>query len=255
MSYKVSIITSCFNREGTIGGTIESVLSQSYSNIEYIVIDGASTDGSLSEIEQYKSNIAILISEPDQGMYEGVNKGLRLATGDIVGLMHSDDVYYAHNTVAHIVQLFERTGADLIYGNGLFVASDDTNKVIRNWISGSYSKMKIRRGWLPLHPTVYVKRTCIERLGLYDESFKIAADSDWLVRYMYEGNLKIAYLNEYVVRMRMGGLSTDLNKMKQKWAEDLRMYRLHGFSPYWALCCKIVSKIPQFISAKLIHNI
>lgn len=251
---KVSIITSCFNREATIADTIRSVLAQTYSDIEYIVIDGASKDGSLAVINQYKDQIATIVSEPDHGMYEGVNKGLRRATGDIVGLMHSDDFFYAPDTVAHIVRLFEQTGADLVYGNGLFVDATDTNKVVRNWISGQYSKAKMRRGWLPLHPTVYVRRECFERLGLYDESFKIAADSDWLVRYMYEGNLKIAYLDEYIVRMRMGGLSTDPERMKQKWAEDLRMYRSHGFSPYWALGCKIASKIPQFISAKFMKR-
>lgn len=249
---KVSIITSCFNREATIVDTIHSVLAQTYPDIEYIVIDGASTDGSLAVINQYKDRIATIVSEPDHGMYEGVNKGLRRATGDIVGLMHSDDFFYAPDTVEHIVRLFEQTGADLVYGNGLFVNTADTNKVVRNWISGRYSKSKMRRGWLPLHPTVYVRRECLERLGLYDESFKIAADSDWLIRYMYEGNLRIAYLDEYVVKMRMGGLSTDPDKMKQKWAEDLRMYRRHGFSPYWTLCCKIASKIPQFISAKFV---
>lgn len=251
---KVSIITSCFNREATIGDAINSVLAQTYPDIEYIVIDGASKDGSLAVINQYKDRIATIVSEPDHGMYEGVNKGLHRATGDIVGLMHSDDFFYAPDTVEHIVRLFEQTGADLVYGNGLFVDATDTSRVVRNWISGRYSKGKMRRGWLPLHPTVYVRRECIERLGLYDESFKIAADSDWLVRYMYEGNLKIAYLDEYIVRMRMGGLSTDPERMKQKWAEDLRMYRKHGFSPYWALCCKIASKVPQFISAKFMKR-
>lgn len=251
---KVSIITSCFNRASTIGETINSVLLQTYPNVEYIVIDGASTDGSLDIIERYKDRITTIVSEPDHGMYEGVNKGLRLATGDIVGLMHSDDVFYANNTLEHIVRLFEQTNADLVYGNGLFVDSADTSHVVRNWISGTYNKSKMRRGWLPLHPTVYVRRECLKQLGSYDESFKIAADSDWLIRYMYEGNLRISYLDEYVVKMRMGGLSTNPDKMKQKWAEDLRMYRQHGFSPYWTLCCKIASKIPQFISAKFVKH-
>ena len=251
---KVSIITSCFNREATIGDAIESVLAQTYSDIEYIVVDGASTDRSLEVINRYKDRISQVKSGPDRGMYEGINKGLRLATGEIVGLMHSDDFFYSTQTVKHIVQLFEQTGADLIYGNGLFVDENDTSKIVRNWISGTYSKSKMKRGWLPLHPTVYIRRECFERLGLYDESYKIAADSDFLVRYMYEGNLKVAYLDEYIVRMRMGGLSTDPEKMKQKWAEDLRMYRSHGFSPYWTLMCKIASKVPQFISAKFMKK-
>lgn len=251
---KVSIITSCFNREATIGDAIESVLSQTYPDIEYIVIDGASKDNSLAVIKRYETQIAQIVSERDKGMYEGINKGLKRATGDIIGLIHSDDFFYSNDSIAHIVKKFEATGADLVYGNGLFVDFADTNKVVRNWISGTYSKGKMRRGWLPLHPTVYIRRECFERLGLYDESFKIAADSDFLVRYMYEGNLKIAYLNEYVIKMRMGGLSTDPQKMKQKWAEDLRLYRNHGFSPYFTLGCKILSKIPQFISAKFMKG-
>ena len=251
---KVSIITSCFNREATIGDAIESVLSQTYPDIEYIVIDGASKDNSWAVIQRYKEGIAQMVSERDRGMYEGINKGLKRGTGDIIGLIHSDDFLFSKETIAHIVRKFEETGADLVYGNGLFVDAKDTQKVVRNWISGSYSKGKMKRGWLPLHPTVYIRRECIERLGMYDESFKIAADSDFLVRYLYEGNLKVAYLDEYIVRMRMGGLSTDPEKMKQKWAEDLRMYRSHGFSPYLTLGMKILSKIPQFISAKLMKK-
>lgn len=251
---KVSIITSCFNREATIRDAIESVCAQTYPDIEYIVIDGASKDGSLRVIKEYSERISHLVSEPDKGMYEGLNKGLKLATGDIIGLVHSDDFLYSKDSIAHIVQKFEETNADLVYGNGLFVDFNDTRKVVRNWISGTYSKAKMKRGWLPLHPTVYIRKECIDKLGMYDESFKIAADSDFLVRYMYEGNLKIAYLDEYIVRMRMGGLSTDSEKMKQKWAEDLRMYRSHGFSPYLTLGMKILSKIPQFISAKFMKK-
>lgn len=251
---KVSIITSCFNREETIGNTIESVLSQTYSDIEYIVVDGASKDSSLSVINQYKDNISTIISEPDHGMYEGINKGIRVATGDIVGLMHSDDFFYSKDIISHLVQEFERTNADLIYGNGLFVDYRDTTRAIRNWKSGTYNRKKMKRGWLPLHPTVYIKRELINTFGLYDESFKIAADSEFLVRYMYKANLKISYLDEYIVRMRMGGLSTHPSKMKEKWAEDLRLYQNHGFSPYWALGGKILSKIPQFISAQFLIN-
>lgn len=251
---KVSIITSCFNREATIEHTLNSVLSQTYSDIEYIVVDGASQDHSLDIINTYQDRIAKIISEPDKGMYEGINKGIRVASGDIIGLMHSDDFFFSNDVVEHIVKIFNQTNADLIYGNGLFVDDKDTNKIVRNWISGTYSKKKMRRGWLPLHPTVYIKRDCFIRLGLYDESFKIAADSDFLVRYMYEGDLDITYLDEYVVCMRMGGLSTDPEKMKKKWEEDLILYRNHGFSPYWTLICKIISKVPQFVSAKFIKK-
>lgn len=248
---KVSIITSCFNREKTIRDAIESVLSQDYPNIEYIIVDGASDDGSIDIINEYKDRISALISEPDNGMYEGINKGIRQATGEIIGLLHSDDFLYSPHTISHIVSEFKKTNAELIYGNGLFVDSSNPIKVVRNWISGSYNKRKIRKGWLPLHPTVYIRKKCFDKSGYYNEDFRIAADSDFLVRYLYKANFRIAYLNEYIVRMRMGGASTSFKKTKLKWEEDFRLYRSHGFNPYFALTGKILSKVPQFISARL----
>lgn len=248
---KVSIITSCFNREATISQAIESVLEQDYPDIEYIVVDGASTDRTLEVVNRYKDRIAKIISEPDKGMYEGINKGIRAATGEVVGLLHSDDFLFAPHTVSRIVEEFKRTGADFVYGNGLYVDANDTGKVIRNWIGGTYSKWKVRHGWLPLHPTCYIRRECFSQYGLYDESYKIAADSDLLVRYLYEANLKVAYLNEYIVRMRMGGLSTDSKRRKQMWDEDIRMYQAHGFPALPTKLMKMAWKIPQFISARL----
>lgn len=251
---KVSIITSCYNREATIRDAIKSVLSQDHPDIEYIVVDGASKDNSLSIINEYKDRIATIISEPDKGMYEGINKGMRVATGDVIGLIHSDDFFYSTDTISKIVRQIEEQKADILYGNGLFVDFTNTSKVVRNWISGAYKKSNMRNGWLPLHPTVYVRKECFDQMGLYNESYKIAADSDFLVRYMYNGDFKVTYYNDYVVRMRMGGLSTDPKKMKQKWSEDIRLYKSHGFNPYWTLGCKIASKIPQFISAKLMKK-
>lgn len=248
---KISIITSCFNREATVGQAVESVLAQDWPDIEYIVVDGASTDGSMREIGRYRDRIARIISEPDKGMYEAINKGIRAATGDVVGLLHSDDFLYSPHTVSRIAAEFERTGADFVYGDGLFVDFHDTRRVVRNWIGGKYSKWKVRHGWLPLHPTCYIRRECIERYGLYDESYRIAADSDFLFRYLYEADLKVSYLHEYIVRMRMGGLSTDGAKRKLMWDEDIRMYRSHGLNPTLAKLQKMAWKVPQFVSAKL----
>lgn len=248
---KVSIITTCFNREATIAQAIESVLEQDYPNIEYIVIDGASTDRSLQVIERYADRIARIVSEPDNGLYEGINKGIRMATGDIVGLLHSDDFFYDTDVVSHIVELFKKTDADFVYGDGLLVDADDMDRVVRNWIGGFYSKWKVRHGWLPLHPACYIRRTCMERLGLYDESFHIAADSDFLFRYLYEADLKVEYLKEYIVRMRMGGLSTDSRNRKIMWEEDVRMYRNHGLPPVLTKLQKMAWKVPQFVLARL----
>lgn len=247
---KVTIITSCYNRVKTIRGCIESVLAQDYPDIEYIVVDGASTDRSMDVINEYKDRIAKIISEPDHGMYEAINKGLRAATGDIVGLVHSDDFLFSDHTVSNIVKRFEETHADFLYGDGLFVDAVNTQKVVRNWIGGSYRLWKVRHGWLPLHPTCYIKRSAIERKGLYNESYKIAADSDLLFRYLLGGELSVTYLNEYIVRMRMGGLSTDSKRRKQMWKEDIRMYQSHGMNPTLTKIEKMLWKVPQFVAAK-----
>ncbi len=247
---KVSIITTCYNREATIRGAIDSVLAQDYPDIEYIVVDGASKDGSMAIINEYKDRIAKVVSEPDHGMYEAINKGIRMATGDIIGLVHSDDFLYDNHTVSAIVEAFKKTNADFIYGDGIFVNAENTNKVVRNWIGGSYYRWKVCCGWLPLHPTCYIRRDVMMREGLYDESYKIAADSELLVRYLYKAHLKVAYLKRKIIRMRMGGLSTDSEKRKAMWNEDIRLYTYHGF---WALPTKIMKmmwKVPQFVEAK-----
>lgn len=247
---KVSIVTSCFNREATIAQAIESVLAQDYPDIEYIVVDGASKDNSLQVIKRYKSRIAKIISEPDGGMYEGINKGIRAATGEIIGLLHSDDFLFDGHVISDIVKRFRETDADLVYGNGLFVNFDCTDHVVRNWVSGVYRRWKVKCGWLPLHPTVYIKRAAMERYGLYDESYRIAADSDLLVRYLYEVPLHVEYMDGYVVRMRMGGLSTDSAKRKLMWDEDVRLYKAHGFPGVILKLMKMGWKIPQLIFIK-----
>lgn len=250
---KVSIITSCYNREQTIRDSIESVLSQDYDDIEYIVVDAASTDSTLSIINEYKDRISVIVSEPDNGMYEGINKGIRLATGDIVGLLHSDDVFYANDTITRVVHEFHRTNCEFTYGNGIFVNPNDMNTIVRDWISDQFIKKKVKRGWLPLHTTVFVKREVFEQSGLYNEKYKISADSDWLVRCLYMLNLKVSYIDEYIVRMRMGGASTSWKLTKKKWCEDLDLYHTYGLNPYISLTFKVISKIPQFAKAKWGH--
>ncbi len=248
---KVSIITSCYNRAATIRSAIESVLAQDYNDIEFIVVDGSSTDGSLDIIREYADRISIIISEPDHGMYEAINKGIRVATGEIIGLLHSDDFFYDNGVIGRIVKRIKRTHADFLYGDGLFVNPDNTNKVVRNWIGGGYRLWKVRHGWLPLHPTCYIRRDVMTRLGLYNESYKIAADSDLLVRYLLTGGLTVTYLNEYIVRMRMGGLSTDSAKRKKMWEEDIRVYVSHGLWPTLTKLEKMAWKVPQFVLALL----
>jgi len=213
-------------------------------------VDGASTDGSTDIIKEYSDRISKIISEPDHGMYEAINKGIHAATGDVIGLLHSDDFLYDNHVISRIAKRMEQTGADFLYGNGLFVNEKNTDRVIRNWIGGTYRIWKVRNGWLPLHPTCYIKRETIMRRGLYNETYKIAADSDFLFRYLLSGNLTVTYLNEYIVRMRMGGLSTNRDKRKLMWNEDIRMYNSHGFNPIITKLEKMMWKVPQLITAK-----
>jgi glycosyltransferase len=251
---KVSIITTCYNREATIRGAIESTLAQDYPNIEYILVDGASTDGSLAIINEYGKRITRIVSEPDHGMYEAINKGIRMATGDIIGLVHSDDMFYDNHVISDVVACFKETNADFVYGDGIYVNSEDTGKIVRNWIGGPYYRWKVGLGWLPLHPTCYIRRDVMMREGLYDESYKIAADTDLLVRYLYKAHLKVAYMKRKIIRMRMGGLSTNSEKRRLMWNEDIRLYKAHGF---WAIPVKIMKmmwKVPQFIEAKFMKG-
>ncbi len=252
---KVSIITACYNRSATIATAIKSVFAQDYPDIEYILVDGASTDGSQKVIEDTltetpKNVIVKYISEPDHGMYEAINKGIKMATGDVIALCHSDDCIYDEHVVSDFVKVFETSNADFIYADGVFVQGE---KLIRVWKSGQYSQRKVRNGWLPLHPTCYIKKALFDRLGFYDESYKIAADTDLLVRYLLRDNVKVAYLsNRNAVKMSMGGLSTDSAKRKKVWDEDIKVYSSNGFRfPTITKMKKVIRKIPQFILAKI----
>ena len=274
---KVSIITSCYNRAATIRSAIESVLAQDYNDIEFIVVDGSSTDGSLDIIRENGIKRLSIIKTPfNKTNIDRINRqmlkmsGQRdtlkkrwdsalaiydkmdiVATGEIIGLLHSDDFFYDNGVIGRIVKRIKRTHADFLYGDGLFVNPDNTNKVVRNWIGGGYRLWKVRHGWLPLHPTCYIRRDVMMRLGLYNESYKIAADSDLLVRYLLTGGLTVTYLNEYIVRMRMGGLSTDSAKRKKMWEEDIRVYVSHGLWPTLTKLEKMAWKVPQFVLALL----
>ena len=251
---KISIITSCYNRVSTIRGAIESVLAQDYPDIEYIIVDGASTDGSVEvirdAIEGHEDKVKF-ISEPDHGMYEAINKGIRMATGDYIGLVHSDDFLYSSHTISDIAKRLKETRADFLYGDGLFVNPENTDKVVRKWIGGTYRLWKVRHGWLPLHPTCYIRRDVMEKLGGYDESYMIAADTDLLVRYLLDNHVKTDYLKKYIVRMRMGGMSTDNSRRAKMWKEDIRVYSSHGFKHVTLTKIeKMLWKVPQFVMAK-----
>ena len=242
---RVSIITVCYNRADTIEKAILSVLNQDNKDIEYIVVDGNSKDGTQAVIEKYTNRIAKYISEPDNGMYDAINKGLALATGDIVGLMHSDDEFYDTEAISKIVSAFLKSkDIEGVYGDGIYVSNDAEEKLIRNRIGGEYSLKKIEKGWLPLHPTVYIKRALIEKYGDYNLQFKIASDTEFLLRYLYKYKIKMGYVNSYIVKMRMGGLSTTSSRALEVLKEDYKIYKFHGL---WALKAIILKKSKTLI--------
>lgn len=244
---RVSIITICYNREATIGKAIESVLRQDYPHIEYIVIDGNSSDGTTAIIQSYADKISTFVSEPDKGMYDALNKGLRLATGDIIGLMHSDDEFYDGTVVSQIVAGFESNIAtDGLYGDGIYVSNDSEERLVRNRIGGSYSLKKVKSGWLPLHPTVYIKRTVLKKYGNYNLDFKIASDTEFLLRYLYKYQIKLTYLNTYIVKMRMGGLSTSYKRAFEVLMEDYRIYKHHGLTAFKVVILKKMIALKQY---------
>lgn len=245
---RVSIITVCYNRKATIEKSIRSVLGQHYPNIEYIVIDGNSTDGTKEIIQSYSDRITTYISEPDNGMYDAINKGLRLATGDIVGLLHSDDEFYDLAVVNKIVAAFKSTpDTDCVYGNGIYVSNDTEERIVRNRIGGVYDFKKIKLGWLPLHPTVYLKKSVIDNYGFYNLDFKIASDTEFLLRYLYKHKINVTYLNEYIVKMRMGGLSTSYKRALEVLYEDYRIYKYHQLSAVRTVFLKKLNAVVQYI--------
>lgn len=245
---KISIITVCYNRKSTIEQSILSVLQQDYPNIEYIIIDGASTDGTAAIIAKYADQVDLIVSEPDRGMYDAINKGLHLATGDVVGLMHSDDTFYNESVISKIAEAFKNAPTtDGVYGNGIYVTNNDKERIVRNRIGGDYEIENIKSGWLPLHPTVYLKKTVLTKYGNYNLDFKIASDTEFLLRYLFKHKIKITYLNDYIVKMRMGGLSTNYKRAIEVLFEDYRIYKYHNLSPIRAVFKKKCKALLQYV--------
>lgn len=246
---KVSIVTTCYNRVDTVPRAVKSVMEQTYPDIEHIIIDGGSKDGSVDAIKACGSTrIAKFISERDKGCYNALNKGLRLATGDIVCWLHSDDVFFNEYVIEDVVQAFEENNCDMVYADGLFVGPHNPDWIIRDWISGNYSDEKMENGWLPLHTTVFVRREIFEKSGGYSEDYRISSDTFWLLKVMYKTGIKVFYLRQHVVMMNYGGLSTSWEKTLLRWREDLGIYYRSGISPRKALIKKVLRKVPQFLS-------
>lgn len=245
---KVSIITVCYNSANTIETAIQSVLSQNYDNIEYIIVDGLSSDNTLQVIEPYKDKIAKVISEKDHGIYDAINKGIRAASGDLIGLLHSDDFLANSDTISNIAKKIQQEKTDSIYADLQYIDKDDTNKVIRNWVSGEYQEGLFLKGWMPPHPTFYVKKWVYDTFGNYNLELKSAADYEFMLRVLHKRKISVTYLPELTVKMRVGGMSNaSLKNRLNANKEDRRAWKINNIKPKWyTIYAKPISKIKQF---------
>lgn len=228
---KISVITVTYNSAATILDTVDSVLGQTHPDVEYLIIDGASTDATLEKLAPYREQLAGLLSEPDRGMYDAMNKGIARVQGDVVAILNSDDVYADPEVLERVADCFEQTGADCVYGD-LHYVSADLQQVVRNWVSGKYRAGQFRRGWHPPHPSFFLKRAVYETVGNFRTDLRIAADYEFMLRALEVQGRAAAYLPQVLVKMRTGGASN--RSIRNIWnanRECFRAWRLNGYGP------------------------
>ena len=242
---KISIITVAFNSAKTIEDTIQSVLSQDYPEIEYIIVDGNSSDETVNIIRQYENRISKWVSEKDRGMYDAMNKGIAMATGDVIGILNSDDMYMNHHVVSDMMKLMQETKAQVVFADLILVDQNDDSRILRYYDSGHFHPDKFRFGWMPAHPTVFVRRELYEAVGPFATDYQIAADYEMLIRMLAIQKASYAYLPKPIVRMRSGGASTA--GISRNWIlnkEIVRACRDNGiYSNMGMLLFKIPAKI------------
>lgn len=245
---KLSIITIAFNAADTIKDTVESVLSQQLEgfDLEYIVIDGASSDATLAILAPFQDRIT-LISEPDQGIYDAMNKGISNASGDYIGILNADDMYASEDVLQRVTDLFKSSRAESVYGDLVYVDRDDPTKVTRTWNSGPFKRSAFLQGWMPPHPTFFVRKSVYDAHGLFSLQLRSAADYELMLRFLFKTGITTAYLPSTLVRMRLGGLSNA--SLGNRWRanrEDRKAWRMNGITPYpWTLLMKPLRKVSQ----------
>ncbi len=245
---KISVITIAYNSGHSISDAIDSVLSQTYNDVEYIIVDGKSKDNTVEVVKSYGSRISKFVSEPDKGIYDALNKGIRMATGDVIGFMHSDDLFASDNILAKVAEIFKTNDVDSVYGDLQYVYKNDTNKVLRYWKSGRFSLRRLKMGWMPPHPTFYVKKKVYDNYGLFNTDFRIAADYDTMLRFLGKHRISTYYLPEVMVKMRVGGASNrSLKNIIKKSKEDMKAIQDNNFGSVFTLVFKNLRKVKQFI--------
>src|SRR5579863_3274148 len=244
---QISVITAVYNRVDTIETALTSIERQTYGNIDHIIIDGGSDDGTLDVINAQDRPGLRLISEPDNGIYDAINKGIKLSIGEVIGLVHSDDILANETVLAKVAAAFADPSVDAVYGDLEYVSGSDPDKVIRRWRAGEFQPAKLRRGWMPPHPALFVRRSFMERHDIYNTSYRIAADYDAILRWFGQKGIRTVYIPEVLVQMRLGGESNrSLGRILLKSSEDYRALRTNGVGGLGALMFKNLSKIPQF---------
>ena len=256
---KISIITVAFNSAKTIEDTIRSVLDQSYPDIEYIVIDGGSTDGTLEIINKYaetkpdgnlQSRLTFkFVSEKDEGIFDAFNKGIKLATGDIVGILNSDDFYADSSVLQRVAEKMNSSLADTVYGDLVYVDPVLTSKVLRYWRAGEYDRSKFKYGWMPPHPTFFVKRSLYEKFGYFNTWMKVSNDYELILRFLFKNNVTTAYIPKVLVKMRSGG-NSDGSFTKRYLAnkEDRKAWQVNDLkAPFYFAVLKPLRKLSQFL--------
>ncbi len=242
---KVSIITVVLNNKETVKDAILSVGSQDYHDIEHIVIDGKSMDGTRSIIEKYRDRLAIVISERDNGIYDAMNKGLRLASGEIIGFLNSDDLYANKNVISDVVSILDNMKVDAVFGDLVFIKSKDLNHIVRYYQSKNFSPQSLSKGIMPAHPTLFLRKAVYEKYGYFKTDYRIAADFEFAVRIFKDYNISYYYIPKIMVKMRTGGTST--KNLKSNWILNLEVLRACRENGLKTNLFKIYSKYPRKI--------
>jgi glycosyltransferase involved in cell wall biosynthesis len=237
---KISIITVCFNSEKTIKDTLVSVSNQKGVEVEHVIVDGASKDNTLEIIKNYRT-VSKLISEPDKGIYDAMNKGIALATGEIIGTLNADDFYYDDNVLKEVEKVFLEPSVEACYGDLVYIKQDDINQIVRFWKSRDYKEGLFKSGWMPAHPTFFVRKNVYDRLGGFKLDYRIAADFELLFRFIEQNNIKTKYIPNVMVKMRLGG--TTNKSFKNIWIQNREIVNtLRSYYPDFSLLKFILSK-------------
>lgn len=244
---KVSIITVVRNNEDSIFNAIDCIKKQSYKDIEHVIVDGQSTDSTWDVIKSNRSEKMVLIRGPDDGIYDALNKGINRASGEIIGILHSDDLFADQSVIQNVVDEFKKNKPDFVYGDLLYINQKSPHKVIRKWISGEFLKKKLRYGWMPPHPTIFLKSEIYSQIGGYDKKYKISADYKFILQLFSRSNITWIYIPRVLVKMRMGGLSNkNFSSIITKTKEDLLALKQTGVGGLLTVFYKNTRKLKQF---------